>query len=338
VSGEDARVPLDIFTEGVVSGLEVSERGAGANLSVDVSPGLAVIEGANVDQGKYAAKIAGASAFNVTIGAADVSNPRIDEIYLVVLDDGYDSSGFVLPRIAVRDGTPASSPSAPGPDGGWDAYLLLATIAVAANETEITNAEITDGRVQAALVADLVTTDSIQDDAVTGPKIATDAVTPSKIIANAVSTSKIIDGAVTTSKIADDAVTVAKIANTIGIVTVGGGANTTSSALTTSFVDMVSDSFSLPSGWSSALIMAWGGTAVRSNGVPIAFAEARIEIGANNGTVGQAPGDGDYTMVARHEASVTGTVTVALAARKIQSGDDYDRFSASVSWIAVRTG
>ena len=146
-SGEDLRAVLDVFSEGVVSGLEVTERAAGANMSVDVAVGSAVIEGqAHPDQGKYLAKIAGASATNVVIGAADLSNPRIDEIYLPILDDGYDSSGFVLPRIAYRDGTPASSPSAPGPDGAWDAYLLLATIAVAANETAIETEHITDER------------------------------------------------------------------------------------------------------------------------------------------------------------------------------------------------
>lgn len=145
-SGEDARTLLDFYTQGVVSGLEVSERGAGANMSVDVTVGSAVVEGVNVDQGKYLAKLAGATAFNVAIGAADVSNPRIDEVYLVVLDDGYDSTDFVLPRLAVRDGTPAGSPSAPGPDGAWDAYLLLATIQVAASENAIETGHIADER------------------------------------------------------------------------------------------------------------------------------------------------------------------------------------------------
>lgn len=151
-TGEDARILLDFYTEGVVSGLAVTERGAGANMSVDVEVGLAVIEGANTDQGKYAAKIAGVNDINVTLDAADPSNPRIDEIYLVVLDDGYDSSGFVRPRLAVRDGTPASSPSAPGPDGAWDAYLLLASVAVAANEDAIEDEHITDERVNASVV------------------------------------------------------------------------------------------------------------------------------------------------------------------------------------------
>lgn len=152
-SGEDARLINSLYTEGVVGAddWKVAEQAAGADMTVDVGSGvadtdMAFVVGVNSGQGSYLVRME-AALVDVTINAADASNPRIDEIYLVLLDDGYDSTTFGLPRIGYRDGTPAPSPSAPGPDGAWDAFLLLATIAVAANETEITDAEITDERV-----------------------------------------------------------------------------------------------------------------------------------------------------------------------------------------------
>lgn len=154
IDGEDARLLLTLFREGIVSpetGYKVSERSAGANMSVDVGSGdshadVAIIEGNDPGQGSYLVR-SGDAVVNLTVPAADLSNPRIDEVYLVVQDDAYDNSDRVLPRLAYRDGTPSSSPVAPGPDASWKAYMKLATIDVAAAATQITNADITDNRV-----------------------------------------------------------------------------------------------------------------------------------------------------------------------------------------------
>lgn len=150
--GEDARLVASLFTGGVVgaSDYQVTEDSPAA-MTVVVGSGtansdLAVVEGTASGQGNYLARNADATT-DVTITAADASNPRIDEIYLVIQDNAYDSSGNVLPRIGYRQGDAASSPSAPGPDAAWDAYLKLATVAVGAGVTSITNADITDGRV-----------------------------------------------------------------------------------------------------------------------------------------------------------------------------------------------
>lgn len=153
VTGEDLRLMASLFSEGVVGedSFQVTERGAGANMSVDVGSGaadadLAVVAGTVAGQGNYVVRL-GDAVTNVPLNASNVSNPRIDEIYLVVQDNQYDSSGRVLARLAYRDGTPAATPAAPGPDANWDAYLLLASVLVGAGVTSVTDANITDERV-----------------------------------------------------------------------------------------------------------------------------------------------------------------------------------------------
>jgi microcystin-dependent protein len=133
-----------IIGEGVVSstGLVVSEKGAGANMSVDIAAGLAWVEGDSdtAAQPIYQCRIG--STINLDVAAADVTNPRIDRVVLEVLDatfTGADRKG----RVRVIEGTAASSPSAPSEP---TTAITLATIAVAANETAITDAEITDLR------------------------------------------------------------------------------------------------------------------------------------------------------------------------------------------------
>src|SRR5690606_2529186 len=228
VDGQDLRLLSQFLTAGVkdAAAFQVRERQAGATMSVDVGSGtvgdVAVLAGADPLQGNY---IVGwpEAVTNVPIGAADLSNQRIDEIYLVVQDHTYDHNGAnIVPRLAVRDGTPSSSPTPPGPDPSWKAYLLLATVNVAAGVTEIEDGDITDERQIVELADDIVATDSIADGAVTTDKIANNAVTSSKIAnasvsqpklaAEAVTFSKIADQAVITDKLADEAVTTPKIA------------------------------------------------------------------------------------------------------------------------------
>src|SRR5690554_2013293 len=212
VDGQDLRLLSQFLTAGVkdAAAFQVRERQAGATMSVDVGSGtvgdVAVIAGADPLQGNY---IVGwpEAVTNVAIGAADLSNPRIDEIYLVVQDHTYDHNGAnIVPRLAVRDGTPSSSPTPPGPDASWKAYLLLATVDVGAGVTEIEDGDITDERQIVELADDIVATDSIRTAAVTTEKIADEAVTTAKIADEAVTTDKIDTQAVTSSKIANASV------------------------------------------------------------------------------------------------------------------------------------
>lgn len=80
-----------------------------------------------------------------TITTADATNPRIDKICITVSDAYYTGS---LNQVAINvvAGTPAGSPVAPATPTN---SLVLATVAVAAGATVITNANITDDRVAA---------------------------------------------------------------------------------------------------------------------------------------------------------------------------------------------
>jgi len=110
---------------GVVSGLAVSERAAGANMSVDVALGVCFVDGVEYTE---------SGITNVVITAADGTNPRKD---LIV----YDTSGGTP---AVVTGTPAATAIPPDIPSG---DILLAVVDVPALDTTITNDQIYDGRV-----------------------------------------------------------------------------------------------------------------------------------------------------------------------------------------------
>lgn len=108
---------------GVYSSLAVSAQ-ATPNMTVSVPTGIIYM-----DTGKRFTPAANAA---LAVTAADATNPRIDIVYV-----SYDGI------ISYLAGTAAASPTAPSvPTGGQ----LLAQIAIAANATTITSANITDKR------------------------------------------------------------------------------------------------------------------------------------------------------------------------------------------------
>jgi len=111
-------------SNGVIKGLDVTEKGAGANMSVDVAAGRWVALG--VPRRK-------AATTNVVIDAADGTNPRLDLIYA-------DDAGDIL-ELA---GTPAAFPIPPTLPA--DA-IALAYVSIPANDTTIEDAQISDLRV-----------------------------------------------------------------------------------------------------------------------------------------------------------------------------------------------
>jgi hypothetical protein len=114
------------------------------------------VAGTAAGQGVYLVRMDQAGD-TITLSAADGSNPRIDEIYLVVADNDYDSGTESLPRLALREGVAASSPSAPGVDSEWTASVLLATIDLPAAAADITACTITDERAMSQLIVDAPT-------------------------------------------------------------------------------------------------------------------------------------------------------------------------------------
>jgi hypothetical protein len=122
--------------------LAVSQRAAGANLSVDVAAGRCIIAGGSIaNQGTYIAL--SDAVQNVPIATPNATNPRIDIVVAQIHDkqaDGGTSYGWTINTV---QGVAASSPVAPSTP---TSALLLAQVAVAANATSITTANITDRR------------------------------------------------------------------------------------------------------------------------------------------------------------------------------------------------
>jgi hypothetical protein len=118
--------------DGVGSEFAVSERGAGANMSVDVATGECFIRG---HWGESTA------TKNLPISAANATNPRIDR---VVLRNHFGDNKITL---EVLEGTPAAAPVAPAVTQNaamWE--ISLALISVPAADTSIQNAQITSER------------------------------------------------------------------------------------------------------------------------------------------------------------------------------------------------
>jgi hypothetical protein len=138
----------------VLEGLAVSQRGAGANMSVDVAVGDAFVRRSD---GSYAHPVFNDAVYNQAIAAADGSNPRRDLIVLYV-DYGQAPSTSVsnntngVVKIKVVNGTPAGSPVDPNGTaiqssvGAGNPYTVLARVRVPAGQTSITNSLIDDLR------------------------------------------------------------------------------------------------------------------------------------------------------------------------------------------------
>lgn len=115
------------------------------SMAVSVASGQVVIPGSQDPfQGVYVVENQG--VLNLPVAAADPTNPRVDLVVARVQDAQY-SGQTNSASMAVVTGTPAPSPTDPPvPATAW----VLARVAVAANASSITNANITDLRTQRA--------------------------------------------------------------------------------------------------------------------------------------------------------------------------------------------
>lgn len=204
-----------LFTSGVSTihsstSLAVTQRGAGANMSVDVAAGDAHLI---LPSGLYSYWGWTDATTNATVTASNPSNPRIDTIVayvdLSVIDAVNPNSPGAF-KFAVVAGTPAGSPSAPSGGtiqsalGAGVPYVVLADIAVAASATTIVNANITDRRQTVAFKGKLWGgTSNTNGHSV--PNVADDTVTLNA--ATQTLTNKTING----SQLVDSSVTNAKL-------------------------------------------------------------------------------------------------------------------------------
>lgn len=123
--------------------LKVTQNGT-PNMSVLVAAGGGLLRGTqSAVQGVYA--LTNDASTNLTISAANASNPRRDLVILQARDNAFDAGGINDGRLVVVAGTPAASPVDPSL-AAYPNALVLARVAVAANATSITNANITDLR------------------------------------------------------------------------------------------------------------------------------------------------------------------------------------------------
>ncbi len=138
---------------------KVTQRGAGANMSVDVAAGDGFIA-----INSYLHIAFSDATTNVAISTADPTNPRIDTVVAYidrsVVSNVSNNNPGALAFVSVA-GTPAGSPTAPSGGtiqtavGASNPYLVLANVAVAAATSNIVNANITDTRVSIAYAGKL---------------------------------------------------------------------------------------------------------------------------------------------------------------------------------------
>jgi hypothetical protein len=122
--------------------LEITENGT-PNMSVNVAAGGAFIRGTlNANQGAY--HVWNDGTVNLPISAADVTNGRRDLVIAQVRDAAYSGADNDA-RITVVTGTPAAVPADPSL-ASFPNALVLARITVAAGDTAINTADITDLR------------------------------------------------------------------------------------------------------------------------------------------------------------------------------------------------
>jgi hypothetical protein len=113
-----------------------------AGLTILVSSGWAAIVGTTqANMGTYVGYNDDTVVLSIT--TADPTNPRIDRVCLTV-NDAYYTGALNNAVLQVVAGTPAGSPVAPALPAN---SISLATVAVGAGATAITNANITDTRV-----------------------------------------------------------------------------------------------------------------------------------------------------------------------------------------------
>ncbi|MFI2837533.1 hypothetical protein [Mycolicibacterium sp. PDY-3] len=180
-----------LFTGGVASNfsatsLQVVQRGAGANMSVDVSIGDAHLVRPTSDYSFYVWQDA---ATNVAITTAPATNSRIDAIVAwvdtSVTNVSLNNSPGSLKFSAIV-GIVAGSPVAPIDSaiqtalGSTVAWTRLANVTVGTSVTSIVNANISDQRSaitsRTSAGANTVGTTAIADGAVTGSKLATTSI------------------------------------------------------------------------------------------------------------------------------------------------------------------
>jgi hypothetical protein len=143
--GADLGLPYrDLLSEGVVGAndCKVSQRAAGANMSVDVADGDLWILGDTDPDRQPLYRCANIGVVNLAVPAADAANPRADLVVAEVLDAAF-AGVQLLWRFRYIAGVPAAVPALPALPAS---AISLARVDVPALDAAIQDAQITDLR------------------------------------------------------------------------------------------------------------------------------------------------------------------------------------------------
>lgn len=116
----------------------------GSNLQLKIGSGTTkkdgyVVLGTAAGQGAYIVRL-DATTKTITVPAADATNPARYGVYLYIDDAAYSGTASrAYANVACIRGTPAGSPTTPGPLATYSAYALLWEFQLAANATAVTN-------------------------------------------------------------------------------------------------------------------------------------------------------------------------------------------------------
>lgn len=144
-----------VASEGVrtAADLKVTQRGAGANMSVDVAAGTCLIQDDHASGGGFYGYTLGSTA-NVAVGTANATNPRIDRVVVKILDnalgDASNSASVVVVAGTATAGATLSNLT--GAAAVPNSSLLLANVLVPAASSSVTNGNI-DTTVRQSLMA-----------------------------------------------------------------------------------------------------------------------------------------------------------------------------------------
>src|SRR5512147_1211922 len=136
--------------EGVMgqSDFRVAQRGAGANMSVDIAAGSAVVRGDTIArQGFY--HVVNDATINAAITSNSSGNPRVDRVTLQCSDSTDSGSGTDISVINVLAGTPVGGATLDNLNGAQNIpnnQLHLADVVVANGAASITDANIRSRR------------------------------------------------------------------------------------------------------------------------------------------------------------------------------------------------
>lgn len=132
----------------------------GSNMQLKIGSGTSkkdgyVLLGTVAGQGAYIVRL-DATTKTITVPATDATNPARYGVYLFIDDAAYSGTASrAYAQVACIRGTPAGSPTTPGPLSTYSAYVLLWEFQLAANATAVTNTILdagTDQRKAAGLI------------------------------------------------------------------------------------------------------------------------------------------------------------------------------------------